>query len=64
MNNTEGIFLRDVNSDVVTITVTAMNIAGDGVPNIGDGTDQDFALAVYYSLSGKTYQYILPIIYR
>ena len=64
MNNTEGIFLRDVNSDVVTITVTAMHIAGDGVPNIGDGTDQDFALAVYYSLSDKTYKYILPLIYR
>ncbi|MDY6845583.1 MAG: S8 family serine peptidase, partial [Chloroflexota bacterium] len=64
MNNTEGIFLRDVNSDVVTITVTAMHIAGDGVPNIGDETDQDFALAVYYSLSDKTYKYILPLIYR
>jgi hypothetical protein len=28
----------------VTITVTAANIAGDGVPNTGDATDQDFAL--------------------
>jgi len=64
MNNTEGVFLRNLNSDIVTITVTAGNIAGDGVPNLGDDTDQDFALAVYYSLSDKTYKYILPIIYR
>ncbi|HAF48111.1 MAG TPA: hypothetical protein DCL08_02585, partial [Anaerolineaceae bacterium] len=64
MNNTEGVFLRNLNSDIVTITVTAANIAGDGVPNLGDDTDQDFALAVYYSLSDKTYKYILPIIYR
>jgi hypothetical protein len=29
------------------ITITGFNIAGDGVPNAGDGTDQDFALACY-----------------
>jgi hypothetical protein len=64
MNNTEGIFLRDLNADIVTVIVTAGNIAGDGVPNLGDDTDQDFALAVYYSFAGQTYKYILPIIYR
>ncbi|MDW7754850.1 MAG: S8 family serine peptidase [Brevefilum sp.] len=63
-NNTEGIFLKNLYSDNVSITVTAANIAGDGVPNLGDDTDQDFALAVYYSLAGKTYKYILPLIYN
>ena len=47
INNTEGIFLNDQPSDTITFTVTAANIAGDGVPNIGDGTDQDFALVIY-----------------
>lgn len=47
MNNTEGIFLSEIPTGTYTLTVTAVNIAGDGVPNNGDGTDQDFALAVY-----------------
>jgi hypothetical protein len=64
MNNTEGIFLQDANSESISINVTAANIAGDGIPNQGDITDQDFALAVYYSLAGKTYKYILPLIYK
>ncbi len=64
MNNTEGIFLQNANSESISINVTAANIAGDGIPNQGDGTDQDFALAVYYSLAGKTYKYILPLIYN
>jgi serine protease AprX len=47
MNNTEGIFLNELPPGDVTFTVTAANISGDGVPNIGDGTDQDFALVIY-----------------
>lgn len=47
MNNTEGIFLRLMEPSACTLTVTAANIAGDGVPNIGNQTDQDFALVVY-----------------
>jgi hypothetical protein len=38
------VFLPAGTTGDVTITVTAANIAGDGVPNIGDATDQDFAL--------------------
>jgi len=47
MNNTEGIFLENQPSTTYTFTVTASNIAGDGVPNLGDDTDQDFALVIY-----------------
>jgi len=43
-NNYEAVFLPAGASGDVTITVTAANIAGDGVPNSGDETDQDFAL--------------------
>ena len=47
MNNTEGIFLGNQPATTYTFTVTASNIAGDGVPNLGDDTDQDFALVIY-----------------
>jgi len=43
-NNYEAVFLPAGTTGDVTITVTATNIAGDGVPNTGDATDQDFAL--------------------
>jgi hypothetical protein len=43
-NNYEAVFLPAGTVGDVTITVTATNIAGDGVPNVGDATDQDFAL--------------------
>ncbi|MCS6843471.1 MAG: S8 family serine peptidase, partial [Caldilineales bacterium] len=46
-NNYEAIFLPAGTSGPVQITVTAFNIAGNGVPNVGDGTDQDFALVCY-----------------
>lgn len=42
-NNYEAVFLPPGTSGDLTITVTAANIAGDGVPNSGDATDQDFA---------------------
>jgi len=42
-NNVEAVFLPNASGDL-TITVTAANIAGDGVPNSGDFTDQDYAL--------------------
>ena len=47
MNNTEGVFLPAFSSGVYTVTVSATNLAGDGIPNIGDGTDQDFSLVCY-----------------
>ena len=43
-NNYEAVFLPAGTSGDVTITITATNIAGDGVPNSGDDTDQDFGL--------------------
>jgi hypothetical protein len=47
MNNTEGVFLENVSGGGVTIRVVASNISSDGVPGVGDDTDQDFALACY-----------------
>ncbi|MEO7431646.1 MAG: S8 family serine peptidase [Dokdonella sp.] len=43
-NNYEAVFLPAGTTGDVTITVTATNIAGNGIPNVGDATDQDFAL--------------------
>jgi subtilisin-like proprotein convertase family protein len=45
-NNVESVFLPAGVSGPFTITVTAANISGDGVPGIG-GNDQDFALVMY-----------------
>lgn len=44
VNNVEAVFLPSVNDTALQIEVTAFNIAGDGVPGIGDETDQDFTL--------------------
>ena len=60
MNNTEGIFLSNISSGTFTFTVTAANIAGDGVPNSGDATDQDFALVVYLEPYADIYDYYFP----
>ncbi len=46
-NNYEAIFLPAGTNGAVNITVTGFNIAGDGVPNNADTTDQDFALVCY-----------------
>ena len=46
-NNYEAIFLPSGTTDPISVTVTAFNIAGDGIPNSGDDTDQDFALVCY-----------------
>lgn len=47
MNNTEGVFLEAGVSGEVVIRVLASNINSDGVPGVGDSTDQDFALVCY-----------------
>ena len=44
VNNYEGVFLPAGTTGALEITVTAANIAGDGVPGNADTTDQDFAL--------------------
>ncbi len=46
-NNYEAIFLPAGTSGSLQITITGFNIADDGVPAYGDGTDQDFALVCY-----------------
>lgn len=47
VNNYEAIFLPAGANGMVQVTVTAFNVADDGVPNVGDSTDQDFALVCY-----------------
>jgi len=42
-NNAEGVFLN-LPPGQVTIRVLATNINSDGIPNVGDHVDQDFAL--------------------
>ncbi len=55
-NNAESVFLPAGVSGSFTITVTAANIAGDGVPGNSDTTDQDFALVVYNGASAPATQ--------
>jgi subtilisin-like proprotein convertase family protein len=45
-NNVESVYLPAGAADRFTVTVTGTQISGNGVPNSGDGTDQDFALVV------------------
>jgi subtilisin-like proprotein convertase family protein len=45
-NNLESVYLPAGASGAFAVTVTAANVAGDGVPGSGDATDQDFALVV------------------
>ncbi len=47
MNNTEGVFLGPIPPGNITIRVVASNINSDGLPGLGDNTDQDFALVAY-----------------
>ncbi len=44
VNNVEAVFLPSISDPIFEIEVTAFNIAGDGVPGVGDGSDQDFTL--------------------
>ncbi len=45
-NNLEGVYLPAGASGDITVKVTATSIGGDGVPGVGDATDQDFALVI------------------
>jgi hypothetical protein len=62
INNTEGIFLNSQSTSSITFTISAANIAGDGVPNNGDDTDQDFALVIYITRLDTVYR--LPIFFQ
>lgn len=46
-NNSEAVYLQPGISGALQITVHATAINGDGVPETGDATDQDFALVCY-----------------
>lgn len=46
-NNVEAVWLPAGTIGTFVVRVRASNIAGDGVPNNNDFTDQDFALVVY-----------------
>ena len=54
-NNYEAIFLPPGTDGDLSITITGFNIAGDGVPNSGDITDQDFALVCYNCVQEPTF---------
>jgi len=54
-NNYEAIFLPPGADGDIEITITGFNIAGDGVPNSGDNTDQDFALVCYNCAQTPTF---------
>lgn len=45
LNNLENVYLKDP-SGTYTVTIEAVALPGDGVPFLGDETDQDFALVV------------------
>ncbi len=62
-NNTEGIFLNNLPAGTHELTVTASQIGGDGIPNLGDITDQDFALVIYYYENPEVYQSIFTIFF-
>ena len=54
-NNYEAVFFPAGTATDLAITISAANIAGDGIPNVGDGTDQDFALVCYNCNQDPTY---------
>jgi uncharacterized repeat protein (TIGR01451 family) len=45
-NNVESVFLPAGATGAFSVKVTATNIAGDGVPNVGGALDQDYALVI------------------
>jgi hypothetical protein len=45
LNNVENVFLPKANGSY-SVSVSAFNLPGDGIPFSGDGTDQKFALVV------------------
>jgi subtilisin family serine protease len=47
LNNVESVWAPVATTGEFTVTVTAANISGDGVPGNTDVSDQDFALVVY-----------------
>lgn len=54
-NNVEAIFIQPGASGAVEFTVTAANIADDGIPGNADLTDQDFAVVCYNCAQQPTF---------
>jgi hypothetical protein len=59
-NNYEAIFLPAGASGSLEITISALNIAGDGVPDNPMDTDQDFALVCYNCLKTEDFSLSVP----
>lgn len=53
-NNAENVYLP-AGTAAFTVTVRAQNLPGDGVPNLGDATDQDYALVCSNCISEPTF---------
>jgi hypothetical protein len=51
VNNMESVFLPAGQTGTWSVIVRAVDIAGNGVPNVGSGIGQDFALVVYNAAS-------------
>jgi serine protease AprX len=60
MNNTEAVFVQPPLPSTITVRVMASNINSDGVPGMGDDTDQDFALVCYNCQSIAFHTYYFP----
>ncbi len=59
-NNYEAVFLPAGTASDLAITVNATAINGDGVPNTGTATDQDFALVCYNCARAPTFTLSSP----
>ena len=46
LNNVENVWLDQAGTGTYTLTVAANALPGDGVPGLGDTTDQDYALVI------------------
>ena len=46
LNNVENVFLKAAGDGTYEVTVSARALPGDGVPQSGDTTDQDYALVI------------------
>jgi hypothetical protein len=52
-NNVENVYLHSPAAGKHRVTVIAANLLGDGLPNSGTATDQDFALVVTNARAAK-----------
>ena len=60
-NNTEGILLGPTAAGEIVVSVVARNLTSDGIPAVGGGTDQDFALVCYNCRPLGSFSISLPM---